>query len=70
LNPAIIFGDYYEPREEAFIDIFAVGDWAISFDSSGGWFAMLARNACEPSGGFLPMSAMPLILAEYRGPRS
>jgi FkbM family methyltransferase len=50
-SPSIIFGDYYEPREDAFIRRhLSGGDWAISVDTSGGWFGMLAAQCVRTFG--------------------
>ena len=51
LSPPIIFGDYYEPREEAFIKKHLNGgDWAISVNSSGSSFCMLAAHCVRTFG--------------------
>ena len=44
--PAIVFGDYCEAREDSFVKkTLRGGDWAISADSSGASFCMLAAQS-------------------------
>ena len=51
LSPSVIFGDYYEPREEVFIKKnLGGGDWAISVDTSGASFCMLAAQCVRTFG--------------------
>ena len=63
LTPAIVFGDYYEPREEYFVKkTLRGGDWAISTNSSGASFCMLAAQSVRSFGRVFAYAPDPTLV--------
>ena len=78
LSPSIIFGDYYEPREDALPStkharseltaaIPSPNSRAISFNRTAAGLVCWRRNACKPSGAFLSMSQTARACSGSRG---
>jgi inositol phosphorylceramide mannosyltransferase catalytic subunit len=63
LTPAIVFGDYYEPREDNFVKkILRGGDWTIGVDSSSASFYMLAAQSVESFGRVFAYTPNPTLM--------
>lgn len=63
LTPPIVFGDYYELREDNFVKkVLRGGDWAISVDSSGGSFCMLAAQSVRSFGRVFAYAPNPTLM--------
>ena len=61
--PAIVFGDYYELREESFVKkILRGGDWVISAGSNGASFCILAAQSVGSFGRVFAYAPHPALV--------